>query len=185
MTSNRSKSKASARRPSRIAKAATADLRKLSPSENVRAGYSAKAERYVIRGKRVTKSTATISKRQYLERQTAERTGRAKASLEKAAQLRREGDLSYSSAASESQAAKTREVRTIKRSLREVERVRDLKGRSYQPHNLGGYMDLRRRKLAGEWLPDTDWFSLADVAEAINDPRLADLRRSAHVGPTA
>jgi hypothetical protein len=75
---------------------------RLAPEKNVKAGFSAKAERYVLAGSRVTSKTATISKRQFLERQTAEREGvKAPISLEKAAKERRGGGLGYSSAASE------------------------------------------------------------------------------------
>ena len=177
-----------ARRPARpkLEKASTAGLRKLSPAENVKAGFSPKAERYVLKGARVTKRTATLSKRRYLEKQTAERGGLAKPlSLEKAAEARRAGGLGYSSAESAEQAVKQRDTRYVRRSLKSVGRVRDLKGRPYRPGHLDSYEELRRRKLAGENLSDTDWFSLMDVARAIDDPRLADLQRSAHVGPMA
>jgi hypothetical protein len=170
------------RAASRIAKASTSELRKLSPAENVRAGRSAKAERYVLCGKRVTRTTTTISKRQYLQKQTAEHAGE-QLSLEQAARRRREQTLSYRSAVSEDQAAKQRETRALQRASR-LKSVRDLKGMSYRPGMLGEFEELRRRKLAGEDLPDTDWFEMMDIANAIDDPRLSDLRRSAYVRPT-
>jgi hypothetical protein len=162
--------------------APTRDLRKLSPSENVRAGHSPKAENYVLRGKRVTKTTATISKRQYNKRQTAEREGRAPVSLKKAARLRREGEYRYGTAASESQAEKQRETRALKR-LEKVDRVADKRGNSYRPGDLGRYQELRRRKLEGEELGD-EWFEMMDIAHAIDDPQLSNLQKSARVRAT-
>jgi hypothetical protein len=40
------------------------------------------------------------------------------------------------------------------------------------------YFKLRERKLNGEMLGN-EWFELVDMADAIGDPRLADLKRSA------
>jgi hypothetical protein len=159
-----------------VTTAPTRDLRKLSPSENVRAGHSPKAENYVLRGKRVTKTTATISKRQYNKRQTAEREGRAPVSLEKAARLRREGEYRYGTAASESQAEKQRDVRALKR-LAKVRTVTDKRGSTYPQGLLGHYEELRRRKLSGEELGD-EWFEMMDIANAIDDPELHRLTQS-------
>jgi hypothetical protein len=163
--------------------APTRDLRKLSPSENVRAGYSDKAERYALAGKRVTKATATIPKRQYLKRQTAEREGRAPVSLEKAARERREGGLGYGTAASESQAAKQRSSRALKR-LEKVRTVKDNSGQRYHPGLLGHYEELRRRKLEGEDLDQGVWFELIQIAEEIDDPMLSHLLESPRMRPS-
>ncbi len=164
-----------------ISNAPTRELRKLSPSENVRAGYSRKAERYVMRDKRVTKAAATISKRQFLQRQTAEHTGRGKIPLERAARLRREGDLGYRSAASEEQASKQRIVRAVER-IKKLQTVHNRNpnrdGAAYRPRYRDRYEDLARRKLAGNHIEDGEWQDMMDMAEDGRDPRLNDLRRS-------
>ncbi len=163
----------------RVVARATEAVYKISPAENVIAGFSPKAERYAPKGAKITKRTPTISKRRYLQKQTAERTG-VKTSLEKAATLRRQGELSYSSAASETQAARQRATRKALGKLKSLNRVRDDRGREYRPGKLDQYRNSRRRKLTGQYLPDHEWFAMIDIAAAIGDPRLADLRRSAN-----
>jgi hypothetical protein len=170
-----------------LAAAAPSRLFRLSPEKNVKAGFSAKAERYALQGSRVTSTTATMSKRQFLERQTAAREGfKAPVSLEKAARQRRGGGLGYSSAATEKQAAKQIEIRERQRLQRKIEKteyVRDNRGDLYRPELMrrdDNYLKLRERKLNGEMLGN-EWFALIQMAETIGDPRLADLRRSALV----
>ncbi len=165
-------------------------VRRLSPAENVKAGYSAKAERYARKGARLGKSTATISKRQFLKRQTAEREGLAKAvSLEKAAKARRVGEFRYANAASEAQAGKQRETNDMKRTLRrlpDVKSVSDLKGNHYRVKNAERrFLDFVARKEAGETVPIHEFKAMMDVGSEIKYPRLAELRRSPITRPTS
>ena len=149
-------------------------LRRLSPAENVRAGYSAKAERYILKDAKVRKGMATVSKREFLKRQTAEREGLARPmSLERAAKARRRGEFGYSSEASAEQALKQRATR--------LRSVKDFKGRTYRPGLASQYAELRARKLAGETLDQHEWCAMMDVASAIDDPMIANLRSSANV----
>jgi hypothetical protein len=165
-------------------------LRRLSPAENVKAGYSAKAERYAPKGTRVGKNTATISKRQYLKKQTAEREGLEKpVSLEKAAKARSVGEFRYSSAGSEQQARRQREERAVKKSLRflpEVRSVPDLSGKRHRVKNAEQrFMDFVARKEAGETVPIFEYKAMMDVGREIKYPRLAELRRSPITRPTS
>lgn len=166
-------------RKSKIESARASGLRRLSPAENVKVGYSAKAERFILRGAAVRKGAATVSKRQFLQRQTAERERFAKPiSLEMAARARREGGAGYSSAAAMEQASKQIEVRALKRAER-VEFVKDYKGRKYKTGFSAEYAELRERKLNGEFIDQGDWCAMMDIAKTIRDPRLADLKSSA------
>src|SRR6185437_10645322 len=101
-----------------IEKLAAADLRKLTPAELVTIGKSPKAERYVEKGKRVRKGVRTVSKRQFLKKQTAQREGVKSVSLEKAAERRRSGEYRYSTVASEAQAKRQSETKRIKAAER-------------------------------------------------------------------
>ena len=166
-------------RKRKIETASASGLRRLSPAENVKLGYSAKAERYILKGAAVRKGAATVSKRQFLERQTAEREGFEKPiSLERAASARRDGGAGYSSAAAMEQASKQIEVRALKRAEK-VEFVRDYKGRRYKTGFSAEYAELRARKLGGEFIEQGDWCAMMDIAKTIKDPRLADLQSSA------
>ncbi len=174
--------------------APTRDLRKLSPSENVRAGHSRKAENYILRGKRVTKTTKTISKRQFLTLQTAERSSAKPISLEKAARARREGFLGYGTAASERQAQKQRETRRrqtlIKAALKEPPRyspaaIRPASARRHGPVHYdismtrNGVRATLEEKIVHEgYIEDGTWHGVMDWLRAKNQEELAGLFRS-------
>jgi hypothetical protein len=173
-----------------LEKLAATDLRKLSPAELAKIGESPKAERYVQKGKHVRKGVKTVSKRQYLKKQTAEREGAKPVSLEKAAERRQSGEYRYSTVASETQAqrqSETRRVRSAERKGDALTRVRNSnprrKARTYKIKNPGRYKQLSRRKLAGEYLDDGDWHLLIDIARGVNDPRLPQFLKSPHVTP--
>jgi hypothetical protein len=165
-------------------------LHRLSPAENVKAGYSAKAERYARKGVRLGKNTATISKRQFLKKQTAEREGLAKpVSLERASKARSAGEFRYANAATEAQAGKQRETAAVKKSFRflpDVKSVSDLAGKHYRVKNAEQrFLDFVARKDAGETVPIHEFKAMMDVGSEIKYPRLAELRRSPITRPTS
>jgi hypothetical protein len=158
---------------------AAADLRKLAPAELTSINESPKAERYIQKGKRVRKGVRTVSKRQYLKKQTAEREGVKPVSLEKAARQRREGEYRYSTAAREAQAKRQSFTKRAKAAERKGDRLQRVessnprrKARTYKIKNPGRYKELATRKLAGDYLDDGDWHLLVDIARGLGDPRL-------------
>jgi hypothetical protein len=181
-------------------------LRRASPTENVRMGFTPKARRYVKAGVKVTKATASVSARQAETKRVRERYGLA--SPEIATKAREHGALSYKNAHAESAAQKNRAAaygrrlgREIERAARRGERIpeyagpndpkpltkRVRKGRrtftvrtgfqARQSH-VGRMMELRQRKLAGEELDNGDWHMLMDYAEYFGDPERSRLRNS-------
>src|SRR5262249_21817999 len=104
------RSKRTATRHARLIEAASfADLVRLTPEQNVKLGYSRKARRYVRKDvKRLTKTTPTISARQYETKKTRERFG---LTPEQATEARRRGALSYVSAAQRERVAKAANTR--------------------------------------------------------------------------
>jgi hypothetical protein len=164
-------------------------LRRATPAENVRMGFTPKARRYVsATARKVTKSTQSISARQAETRRVRERYGMASPEIATAA--RKHGALSYVSADQAGRvekAADTREARKAERAVKNLEGHsvasqspdRRKHGRRV-PISEGDaqrYERLVRRKLDGEDIPDGDWHWMIDVAARIEDKRYSRLRQ--------
>jgi len=179
------------RRSSRLlASASAAALRRASPAENVRMGFSPKARRYVKTGAKVTKATGSISARQAETKRTRERYGFK--TLEAATRARREGGLGYESRAQGERVAKAEQTRLFKRidaaanarekipydplGRRNVKRQRWL---ALKPGDEKRYRDLRARRLRGEWFDDiADFTWLMDMSKRFGDRDAKRLRGS-------
>lgn len=171
--------------------ASFADFVRLTPEQNAKLGFSRKARHYVLKdAKRVTKATPTISARQYETKKAAELFD---LSPEKATEARRQRAISYVSADQRQRvekAAVTREetkvVAEIKKLRASGERVPSYsadKRRHGASYTVSGdadrrYRAIRRRKLAGEHIPDGEWHWFIDYARRFKDPRYELLRGS-------
>ena len=172
-----------ARRPK-----ATSSYRRLSPVENVKAGFSPKARRYVKRDvSRIGKRAATISHRQHETVRTKERYHIATPEL--ATEARKRGALNYSSLVqreSVAKAAVTREGKKYRAALEArdeqyIEANNPRRRRERVPYYSGcyqRYLENRRKKLNGEYIPDGDWQQMMDIARAVGDARAQLLRGS-------
>ena len=185
-------SERSATRKARLlASAAHAEFRRLAPSENLKLGLSPKARHYVLAStKRVTKATPTISARQFETKRAGALFG---LTPEKATEARRHGAIDYVSADQRERVAKAAITREETKAVGEIKRLRasgeripinspdkERHGRSYAV-TAGAdrrYRELRRRKLAGEAIPDGEWHWFIDYASRIKDPRYELLRAS-------
>jgi hypothetical protein len=149
-------------------------LRKLTKSEHIRLGLKPSRELHVDASlKRITKRTRLYSKAAAIKL----RTGMHPTKL---AAAHRAGELPYKSVAAAEQAAKTRATRKVRRDVRKIEKVRHPDGYQYTPTDAqkNDFIELRKRKLAGEWIADGEWHGMMDVAQAANDPQVTLLRRS-------
>jgi hypothetical protein len=182
-----------ARKARLLANAPFADFVRLTPEQNVALGLSPKARHYLLNGARITKATPTISARQFETKRASELFG---LTPEKATEARRHGAISYTSANQRERVAKaaiTREenkvVAAIKKRRASGETVPSNspdKRRHGTSHPVSEYAErryraLRRRKLAGEHIPDGDWQWLVDYARRFKDPKYELMRGS----PTA
>ncbi len=164
------------------------DFRRLSPAENIEAGFSPKARRYVPKWiKRATKRTATISARQHETLRTNERYGIATPEL--ATEARKHRTLNYSSAVQRENVAKAAVTREGKKYRAALE-ARD--GQYIEANNprrrrervhitavaIERYLENRRKKLNGEYIPEGDWQQMMDIARAVGDARGELLRGS-------
>lgn len=173
-----------------LASAPHSEFVRLTPEQNVKAGFSPKARRYAVKGVRITKSTPTISARQHETKRAAELFG---LSPEQATEARRQGAIDYSSAAQRERVAKAKRtrdenafVKRVEAAERAGERVANHSpdplrhGRSWRTRRGSAerIRELRRRKLAGEFIPDGEWQELIDYADRFEDPEAAKLRGS-------
>jgi hypothetical protein len=175
----------------RLERASYREFRRLTPEENVKVGRSPKARNYVPKHvKRITKATPTISARQYEAKRARELFG---LTPEQAAKARRHGAISYVSADQRERVAKAALTREENRVIAEIKKLRasgetvpsnspDRRrhGRFYSvtPDAERRYRDIRRRKLAGEHIPDGDWQWFIDYARRLKDPQYELLRGS-------
>jgi hypothetical protein len=173
-----------------LSSASYSDFIRLTPQQNAKLGLSLKARHYVIKGARITKATPTISARQFETKRASELFG---LTPERATQARRHGAVSYFSADQRERVAKaaiTREenkvVAAIKRMRASGETVpsnspdRRRHGTLHpvSEHAEGRYRAIRRRKLAGEHIPDGEWQWFIDYARRLKDPQYELLRGS-------
>jgi hypothetical protein len=184
-------SKRAAARVARILELASfEDFARLRPEQNVNLGFSPKARRYVHRDAR---AKLTISARQYEAKRAAELFG---LSPEQATQGRRRGAIEYATADQRQRVAKAAITREESKVIAEIKKLRasgetvpsnspDRRrhGRFHAVHSDDErrYRDIRRRKLAGEFIPDGEWQWFIDYARRRKDPQYELLRGS----PTA
>ena len=167
------------------------DFKRLSPEQNVKLGLSPKARRYVLKdAQRITKSTPAISARQFETKRARELFG---VTPEKATQARRHGAISYVSAHQRERVAKaaiTREENKVVAAIKKLQSFGEAvpsnspdkrrHGTSHpiSEHAEGRYRAIRRRKLAGEHIPDGEWQWFIDHARRLKDPQYELLRGS-------
>src|SRR5271165_2265052 len=173
-----------ARKARLLERASFSNFTRLTPEQNVKLGLSPKARHYVLKtAKRVTKTTPTISARQHETKRARELFGLAP---EKATEARRQGTIRYVSADQRERVAKAAITREENKVVAEIKRMRSSGADvpSYSPdkrrhgsthpvseHAERRYRALRRRKLAGEHIPDGDWQWLVDYARRFKDPK--------------
>jgi hypothetical protein len=188
----RGQSERSATRKARNVEAASfANFVRLTPEQNAKLGLSRKARHYVLKDvKRVTKATPTISARQYETKKARERYG---LTPEQATEGRRHGAISYVSADQRERVARAAITREENRVVAEIKKFRATGAHvpSYSPDRRrhgswysvsadaeARYHIIRRRKLAGEHIPDGEWHWFIDYARRFRDPRYELLRGS-------
>ena len=168
-----------------------ADFVRLAPEQNVKLGLSRKARHYVLKDvKRVTKVTPTISARQYETRKSRELFG---LTPDQATEARRRGAISYTSADQRERVAKAAITREETKVVAEIKKLGASGKRvpsnspdkrrhgSWHPISADAerrYRAIRRRKLAGEHIPDGEWHWFIDYARRFKDPRYELLRGS-------
>ncbi len=174
-----------------LASASYSEFRRLTPEQNVKQGRSPKARHYVLKtSKRVTKATPTISARQFETKRAAELFG---LTPEQATKARRQGAIRYTSADQRERVAKAAITREENRVIAEIKKLRasgeTVPSNSPDKRRHGssypisadaehGYRAIRRRKLAGEHIPDGEWQWFIDYARRLKDPQYELLRGS-------
>jgi hypothetical protein len=163
---------------------------RLTPQQNAKLGLSLKARHYVLKGARITKATPTVSARQFETKRARELFG---LTPERATQARRHGAVSYVSADQRERVAKaaiTREENKVVAAIKKMRASRETvpsnspDGRRHGTfHSVseraeGRYRAIRRRKLAGEHIPDGEWQWFIDYARRLKDPQYELLRGS-------
>jgi hypothetical protein len=182
-----------ARKAHLLSSASHSDFIRLTPQQNVKLGHSLKARHYALKGQRITKATPTISARQFETKRARELFG---LTPERATQARRHGAVSYVSADQRERVARaaiTREENKVVAAIKKMrasgeavpsnspDKRRHGTSHPVSEHAEGRYRAIRRRKLAGEHIPDGEWQWFIDHARRLKDPQYELLRGS----PTA
>jgi hypothetical protein len=162
-------------------------LRRASPAENTRMGFSPKSRRYVkADARKVTKATASVSARQAEKKRVRKVYGLA--SPEQATEMRRHGALSYSSQDQARRVEKAADRRLRKKARESVGNKltaprpgREARKFRLTNERLNNFERLRQLKLDGHRLDDPDWFEMMDTANALKDHRVLQLRASPSV----
>jgi hypothetical protein len=160
------------------------DYRRLKPNENERLGFTRTARHYVLKNvERVTSRTPSISARAHETLRARQLHGLA--SPEQATMARREGGISYSSADQARRVEKAADRRLIKRARERIDKhlptsnPRRKRTRfRFTDEKMKNFERNRARKLRGEWLDNGEWFEMMDIARAVNDHRILQLRAS-------
>jgi hypothetical protein len=168
----------------RLASVSHEALRRASPAENVKMGFSPKARRYIkAEARKVTKATASVSARQAETKRVRKVYGMA--SPEQATEMRRHGALSYSSQDQARRVEKAADRRLMKKARDSVgeKLTAPRPGRSarkfrFTNERLKNYERNRRRHDNGEWIDGPEWFEMMDAASALKDHRILQLRAS-------
>jgi hypothetical protein len=181
----------SATRKARLLESASfSDFTRLTPEQNVKLGLSPMARHYALKGTRITKATPTISARQLETKRARELFG---VTPEKATEARRRGTISYVSADQRERVAKAATTREENKVVAAIKKLRSSgeavpsnspdkrRHGTFHPvseHAEGRYRAIRRRKLAGEHIPDGEWQWFIDYARRLKDPQYELLRGS-------
>jgi hypothetical protein len=116
------RSEQTATRKARLLSVASfSDFVRLTPEQNVKLGLSRKARHYVLKGRRITKATPTISARQFETKRASELFG---LTPERATQARRYGAVSYVSADQRERVAKAAITREETKIIAEIKKLR-------------------------------------------------------------
>jgi nucleotidyltransferase/DNA polymerase involved in DNA repair len=174
-----------------LASASYREFRRLTPAQNVKLGRSPKARHYVLKTvKRLTKATPSITARQLETKRAHELYD---LTPEQATEARRQGAIPYTSADKRERVAKAAITREETRVIAEIKKLRasgetvpsnspDQRrhGRFYSvtPDAERRYRIIRRRKLAGQHIPDGEWQWFIDYARRLKDPQYEILRGS-------
>jgi hypothetical protein len=173
-----------------LASASFSDFVRLTPKQNAKVGLSPKARHYALKAARITKATPTISARQFETKRAGELFG---LTPDRATQARRHGAVSYVSADQRERVAKaaiTREENKVVTAIKKLrasgetvpsnspDKRRHGTSHPVSEHAEGRYRAIRRRKLAGEHIPDGEWQWFIDHARRLKDPRYELLRGS-------
>jgi hypothetical protein len=173
-----------------LSSASYADFVRLTPEQNAKLGLSPKARHYALKGGRITKATPTISARQFETKRASDLFG---LSPETATQARQRGAISYASADQRERVAKaaiTREENKVIAAIKKMrasgetvpsgspDKRRHGTSHPISEHAEGRYRAIRRRKLAGEHIPDGEWQWFIDHARRLKDPQYELLRGS-------
>jgi hypothetical protein len=173
-----------------LASASVSDFIRLTPQLNAKLGLSLKARHYALKGGRITKSTPTISARQFETKRASELFG---LTPERATQARRHGAVSYVSADQRERVAKAAITREENKTVAAIKKMRasgdavpsnspdKRRHGTFHPvseHAEGRYRAIRRRKLGGEHIPDGEWQWFIDYARRLKDPQYELLRGS-------
>jgi hypothetical protein len=182
--------RAATRKARLLSSASYSDFIRLTPEQNVNFGLSSKARHYALKSARVTKATPTISARQFETKRAIELFG---LTPEKATQSRRRGAIAYASADQRERVAKaaiTREENNVIAAIKQLrssgeavpsnspDKRRHGTSHPVSEHAEGRYRAIRRRKLAGEHIPDGEWQWFIDHARRLKDPQYELLRGS-------
>jgi hypothetical protein len=187
----RGKSERAAGRSARLLSSASfADFVRLTPAQNAKLGLTPKARHYALKGARIYKATPTISARQFEIKRASELFG---VTPEKATHARRHGAISYVSADQRERVAKaaiTREENNVIAAIKKLrssgeavpsnspDKRRHGTSHPVSEHAEGRYRAIRRRRLAGEHIPDGEWQWFIDHARRLKDPQYELLRGS-------
>jgi hypothetical protein len=185
------RSKRTAVREARLLSSASySDFVRLTPEQNAKLSLSPKARHYTLKGARITKSTPTISARQFETKRASELFG---LTPERATQARRHGAIPYVSADQRERVAKAAITREENKVVAAIKRLRSSgeavpsnspdkrRHGTFHPvseHAEGRYRAIRRRKLGGAHIPDGEWQSFIDYARRLKDPQYELLRGS-------
>ena len=173
-----------------LSSASYSDFMRLTPEQNAKLSLSPKARHYVLKGRRITKATPTISARQFETKRASELFG---LTPERATQARRYGAVSYVSADQRERVAKAAITREENRVVAAIKKLRSSgeavpsnspdkrRHGTFHPvseHAESRYRAIRRRKLGGEHIPDGEWQWFIDYARRLKDPQYELLRGS-------
>jgi hypothetical protein len=178
-------------RPSskRLASVSHEALRRASPTENIKMGFTPTARRYVKANvQKVTKSTASVSAGMYEKKRVRKVYGVR--TREQATREREANSLPYSSPRAAATARKSKDAAYLKRLHKAGEDHRRIVGESRRgrphkfmatPERVSRTEKLRQHKLDGEFIEDQgEWFMMIRFAEQLGDPALHILRSSAN-----
>src|ERR1700722_1834662 len=104
-----------------LSSASFADFVRLTPKQNAKLSLSPKARHYTLKGARITKSTPTISARQFETKRASELFG---LTPERATQARRHGAIPYVSADQRERVAKAAITREENKVIAAIKKLR-------------------------------------------------------------